>query len=76
MFLFDAQSKEYKEEILPKNHVKMAVELGASMPWYKYADVVYGLDDFGASMPIKYIHETYGFTSDAITAKAKEEFNK
>ncbi len=76
MFLFDKQSNEYKEEILPKKHLKMAVELGASMPWYKYADEVYGLDEFGASMPIKYIHETYGFTAEAIAARVKELLNK
>ncbi len=76
MFLFDKQSKEYKESVLPKNHFKMAVELGASMPWYKYADEVYGLDEFGASMPIKYIHETYGFTAEAISAKVKELIKK
>lgn len=76
MFLFDQQSKEYKEEILPKNKLKVAVELGASMPWYKYADEVYGLDEFGASMPIKYIHETYGFTAEAISEKIKEYLNK
>ena len=76
MFLFDKQSNEYKEEILPKKHLKMAVELGASMPWYKYADEVYGLDEFGASMPIKYIHETYGFTADKIAARVKELLNK
>ena len=69
MFLFDKQSTEYKEEVLPKKQLKMAVELGASMPWYKYADEVYGLDEFGASMPIKYIHETYGFTPEAIADK-------
>ena len=76
MFLFDQQSKEYKDEILPKNKLKVAVELGASMPWYKYADEVYGLDEFGASMPIKYIHETYGFTAEAISEKIKEYLNK
>ena len=76
MFLFDQQPKEYKDEILPKNKLKVAVELGASMPWYKYADEVYGLDEFGASMPIKYIHETYGFTAEAISEKIKEYLNK
>jgi len=76
MFLFDKQSNEYKEEVLPKKQLKMAIELGASMPWYKYADEVYGLDEFGASMPIKYIHETYGFTAEAISNKVLELLNK
>ena len=54
----------------------MAIEMGATLPWYKYADEVYGLDDFGASMPIKYIHETYKFTSDDIVSRVKEILNK
>ena len=66
MFLFDKQSKEYKESVLPKDHKIMAVEMGASMPWYKYADYVKGIDEFGKSMPINYIFDEYGFTVDAI----------
>ena len=62
-FLFDQQSNEYKEEILPSKITKrLAVEMGSSMPWYKYSKNVLGIDEFGASMPLKYIHETYGFT--------------
>jgi transketolase len=60
-FLFDQQSEEYKETILPKNLRKVAVEMGATMSWYKYADIVKGIDTFGASMPIDEIYATYGF---------------
>lgn len=66
MFLFDKQPAEYKESILPANLKKMAVEMGSSMPWYKYANFVFGLDQFGSSMPIKHIHEFYGFTKENI----------
>ena len=63
MFLFDKQEKSYKEKILPSKITKrLAVEMGASMPWYKYASNVLGIDTYGSSMPLKYIHETYGFT--------------
>ena len=60
-FLFNQQSEEYKETILPKNLRKVAVEMGATMSWYKYADIVKGIDTFGASMPIDEIYATYGF---------------
>ncbi len=67
MDLFESQSEEYKNKILPKRITKrMAVEMGASMPWYKYASVVHGIDEFGKSMPLKYIAEEYGFTVDVI----------
>ena len=65
MFLFEQQSDEYKETILPKNITKrLAVEMGHSMPWYKYASDVYGINEFGISAPLKFIHEHYGFTVD------------
>ena len=70
MFLFDKQSKEYKEKVLPKNKKIMAIEMGATLPWYKYADYVKGIDEYGKSMPIKYVFDEYGFTPNAIV----EEF--
>ena len=76
MFIFEKQSDEYKESILPDNLKVMAVEMGASMPWYKYADSVYGIDEFGASMPLSEIHSTYGFTVENLVNKAKEVFKK
>ena len=73
MFLFDKQSKEYRESILPKRMKKrMAVEMGSSMSWYKYANKVHGIDVFGSSMPLKCIFEEYGFTTDEIYKEFKE----
>lgn len=73
MFLFEKQSKEYRESVLPKRMKKtMAVEMGSSMSWYKYASKVHGIDTFGASMPLKYIFEEYGFTPDNIYKEFKE----
>ena len=67
MFLFDKQEKSYKEKVLPSNVTKrLAVEMGASMPWYKYASNVYGIDEYGKSMPLKEIFNEYGFTVDNI----------
>ena len=49
--LFEAQSAEYKERVLP-HHVtaRVAVEAGATQGWYKYVGLegaVIGLDRFG-----------------------------
>ena len=70
-FLFDQQSEEYKESVLPKNLRKVAVEMGASLSWYKYADYVKGIDTFGASMPIDDIYEQFGFRVEDIVAYLK-----
>ena len=67
MFLFDKQEKSYKEKILPSKITKrLAVEMGATMPWYKYASNVYGIDEYGKSMPLKEIYNEYGFTVENI----------
>ena len=77
MFLFDKQSNEYKESVLPKRmKKKMAVEMGATMPWYKYANKVIGIDTFGASMPLSCIHDEYGFTVDNIYNEFKNMINE
>ena len=71
-FLFEQQSNSYKEKILPSNITKrLAVEMGSTMSWYKYASNVLGIDTYGASMPLKYIHETYGFTVENIYKQYK-----
>lgn len=67
MYLFEKQDDMYKEMVLPKSITKrLAVEMGCSMPWYKYSQNVKGIDTFGASMPLKQIFEYYGFTVDKI----------
>ena len=64
-FLFEKQDKAYKEKVLPSSITKrLAIEMGHPMSWYKYASNVYGIDSFGISSPLKYIHEHYGFTVD------------
>lgn len=75
-FLFDQQSEEYKETILPKNLRKVAVEMGATMSWYKYADIVKGIDTFGASMPIDEIYATYGFRVEDLVDYFKNVLKK
>ncbi|MDE6241927.1 MAG: transketolase [Anaeroplasmataceae bacterium] len=67
MDLFEAQSEEYKNMIMPRRITKrMAVEMGSSMCWYKYASKVHGIDEYGKSMPLKHIAEAYGFTEEVI----------
>ncbi len=66
MFMFEKQDEEYKKSILPNKAKTLAVELGATMPWYKYADKVLGIDEFGQSMPLKEIYNYFGFTKENI----------
>ncbi|MDQ6597083.1 transketolase [Bacillus salipaludis] len=72
---FEAQSKEYKDSILPKNVKKrLGIEVGASLGWHKYVgdegDVL-AIDKFGASAPGEKIMEEYGFTVNNVVARLK-----
>ena len=65
-FMFDKQTIKYQKEILPQRKKVLALEMGSSLSWYKYADQVYGLDQFGVSAPLEKALEYYGFTPEKV----------
>lgn len=73
--LYDEQSDEYKESVLPKDVTKrVSVEAAHTMGWMKYVGfggTTIGVDRFGASAPGPAIYEDYGLTTDAVVAAAK-----
>ena len=75
--LFEEQSKEYKEELLPLNiRRRVSLEMGNSSLWYKYVGLdglAIGIDKFGASAPANKVIEEYGFTVEAVVEKIKNE---
>lgn len=76
MDLFDQQSDEYKESILPNTiRKRLSVEMGTSFGWGKYVGIdgiSMSIESFGASAPAKEVIENYGFTVD----KVKENIYK
>lgn len=75
MELFDEQSAEYKEMVLPNAvRKRFAIEAGTPDIWYKYVGLdgtVLGLDHFGASAPASVLKEVYGFTVDNLIKELK-----
>ena len=71
-YLFRQQSNEYQEGILPDRSKTIAIEMGATVGWYKYAHKVIGIDTFGLSAPAKVLANHFGFTPEAIAAKITE----
>ena len=71
--LFDAQPAEYRQQVLPKNVPKLAIEAGVSLAWGKYVgedgDVI-GLDRFGASAPGPVVMDKLGFNVDHVLSRA------
>jgi transketolase len=75
MDLFEAQSEEYKESIMPKSvRARVAVEAAADFGWGKYV----GLDgttvtmkSFGASAPAATLFKKFGFTTENVVKAVK-----
>ncbi len=75
MDIFEEQSAEYKEQILPKNvRARVAVEALIDYGWGKYV----GLDGttvtmtgFGASAPAAALFEKFGFTTEEVVKAVK-----
>ena len=70
--LFDIQSVEYKKNILPKNILKVSIEAGSTLGWYKYANYCIGIDTFGSSGKGDLVMNHFGFT----VKKIKNEIKK
>ena len=68
--LFDEQSEDYKESVLPSAiRARVAVEAGSSMSWGKYVgmDGAYVcMDTFGKSAPASKLFDYYGFTAENV----------
>ena len=75
MELFDRQSAEYKESVLPSSVAnRVAVEAASSFGWHKYVGLkgeVISIDTFGASGPADQLFKHFGFTTENVVAKAK-----
>jgi len=73
--LFEAQSKEYQESILPpKLTARIAIEAGIKMGWERYIGQkgeFIGMSTFGASAPGGVLFDKFGFTVDKAVQKVK-----
>ncbi len=70
------QGEDYINKIIdPKTRV-YAVEAARALEYYKYADVVFGMDSFGASGPADKLFDEFGFTVDKLKTKIIEDLKK
>ncbi len=74
--LFDEQSAEYKESVLPDAvRARVAVEAGTPIGWERYVGLdgrVKGQAQFGASGPAKDVFKHFGFSAEAVVELAHE----
>ncbi|MEO1927071.1 MAG: transketolase [Nautiliaceae bacterium] len=62
--LLEEQSEEFKNSLFKGKVV--AIEANRGFEWYKYADVVIGMDSFGASGKGGEVYKHFGFDVDSI----------
>ncbi len=78
MELFEEQTEEYKNEVLPKNiRKRVAVEAGSSFGWHKYTGFegkVISIDSFGASAPANQLFKKFNLTVENVVNTALELF--
>ncbi len=75
MDLFEEQSAEYKESVLPKAvRKRVAVEALSDFGWYRYVGLdgtVVSMKGFGASGPAAELFKKFGFTTEAVVEAVK-----
>ena len=75
MDVFEAQSDEYKESVLPDScRKRVAVEALSDFGWYRYVGLdgaVVSMKGFGASGPANVLFEKFGFTVDNVVKTVK-----
>jgi len=76
---FDAQSAEYREDILPdvsnREILRVSVEAGTTFGWERYTGLHglrIGIDRFGVSAPASDAYEFFGITPEKVASKILE----
>jgi transketolase len=73
---FAAQSREYREEILPPSvRARVSVEAAVPMGWREFvgdAGRIVGLNHYGASAAYTVLYEEFGLTADAVVNAAHD----
>lgn len=73
--VFDRQDKAYRESVLPRGVVRVAIEAGVTDFWRKYVGLegaVVGIDTFGESAPANVLFEHFGFTVANVVKTVKD----
>ena len=78
--LFEKQSKEYRDSVLPPNvTARVSVEQASVVGWDKYIGLkgkAIGMRTFGASAPLKELQKKFGFEPESVVAAVKEVLGK
>jgi transketolase len=75
--LFERQSKEYRDSVLPPTvGARVAIEQASTFGWERYVGAtgaIVGMSTFGASAPLKELQSKFGFTPERIVEAAHDQ---
>src|SRR5918993_3228760 len=78
--LFDRQSPEYRDSVLPPDvTARVVIEQASSFGWHRWAGVkgeIIAMSTFGSSAPLKDLQSKFGFTPEAVVAAAKRQIGR
>ena len=78
--MFDSQSEEYRESVLPSSvTARVAIEQASPMGWERYigeTGTMIGMTTFGASAPFKDLQKFFGFTPDRVVEAARDQISR
>jgi transketolase len=78
--IFDHQSREYQESVLPARvTARISIEQASTFGWERYVGSggrMIGMKTFGASAPLKELQRRFGFEPDRVVEVAKELLGK
>ena len=78
--LFEHQSQEYKDSVLPPSvTARVAVEQASTFGWAQYTGLtgaIVAMKSFGASAPLQVLQKEFGFTKENVVAAAKGQLAK
>lgn len=73
--VFDRQTKDYRDSVLPQDLPCVAVEAGCTGGWYKYTGrngAVVGIDSYGESAPAGVLFKHFGLTAENVAQAVKQ----
>ncbi len=73
--VFDRQSAEWRDSVIPPTLPAVSVEAGVTSGWYKYIGrngAAVGLDTYGESAPAGVLFKHFGFTAENVANRVKQ----
>ena len=75
--VFDRQDRGWREQVLGKAAVRVAIEAGVTRWWGQYGvQAAIGLDTFGESAPAPQVYQHFGITAEALVALVRQQLDQ